>query len=87
MRQIRAAWEGGGSSGPDVRRRDCKEEDGGQSMPYWGSRKELAEVVELYRRGFIRVETSAFQISEVGTAYQMLRDGSISGRAVVRPNS
>ena len=55
--------------------------------PYWGSRGELIEVLELARRGQVNVEVQTFSIDEAPHAYELLHDGKIRGRAVVVPNS
>ncbi len=55
--------------------------------PYWGSRPELIEVLELARRGHISVEVERFNLDEAPRAYQLLHDGKIRGRAVVVPNA
>lgn len=55
--------------------------------PYWGSRGELIEVLELARRGQINVEVETFGLDEAPAAYQRLHDGTVRGRAVVVPNS
>lgn len=54
--------------------------------PYWGSRGELIEVLELARRGQIHVEVEKFSLDEAPRAYELLHDGKIRGRAVVVPN-
>ncbi len=54
--------------------------------PYWGSRPELIEVLELAQRGQISVEIEKFSLDEAPRAYQLLHDGKIRGRAVVVPN-
>ncbi len=55
--------------------------------PYWGSRSELIEVLELARRGQISVEVETFSLDEAPRAYQLLHDGKIRGRAVIVPNA
>lgn len=55
--------------------------------PYWGSRRELIEVLELARRGQINVEVQTFSLDDAPRAYRLLHDGKIRGRAVVVPNS
>jgi propanol-preferring alcohol dehydrogenase len=50
---------------------------------YWGYRDELMEVIELARRGQIRVHVEPFSIDEAPAAYQKLHDGTLTGRAVV----
>jgi propanol-preferring alcohol dehydrogenase len=53
--------------------------------PYWGSRSELFEVLELARAGAIHVETEVFPLDAAPEAYQRLHDGTLRGRAVVVP--
>jgi propanol-preferring alcohol dehydrogenase len=53
--------------------------------PYWGSRAELIEVLELARRGQVNVEVETFSLDEAPRAYELLHDGRIRGRAVVVP--
>jgi propanol-preferring alcohol dehydrogenase len=55
--------------------------------PYWGSRSELIEVLDLARTGQVSVEVERFSIDEAPRAYQLLHDGKIRGRAVVVPNA
>lgn len=52
---------------------------------YWGSRAELADVLELAARGLIRVTTTTFPLDQALDAYRALADGRIVGRAVVVP--
>ncbi len=54
--------------------------------PYWGSRAELIEVIELARRGQINVEVQRFSLDEAPHAYELLHEGKIRGRAVIVPN-
>lgn len=53
--------------------------------PYWGSRTELMEVLDLARAGLVRVHTERFGIDEAPEAYRRLHDGTVRGRAVVVP--
>lgn len=53
--------------------------------PYWGTRDELIEVLELARRGQIHVETEKFSLEEGPTAYERLHAGTLRGRAVIVP--
>ncbi|MDG9703904.1 NAD(P)-dependent alcohol dehydrogenase [Streptomyces sp. DH37] len=55
------------------------------SIPYWGTRPELAEVVALARAGRIRPHVEVFPLGEANEVYQRLRDGRIDGRAVLVP--
>jgi propanol-preferring alcohol dehydrogenase len=53
--------------------------------PYWGSRSELMEVLDLARAGLIHVETEAFTLDDAPEAYRRLHNGTLRGRAVVAP--
>lgn len=53
--------------------------------PYWGTRAELIEVLDLARHGAIHVETERFTLEEAPEAYRRLHEGTIRGRAVVVP--
>lgn len=54
------------------------------SMPFWGTRAELDQVLQLARRRLLRPEVEVFDFADVETAYQRLRSASVTGRAVVR---
>ncbi|MER7745509.1 NAD(P)-dependent alcohol dehydrogenase [Streptomyces bacillaris] len=56
------------------------------SAPYWGSRKELAEVLDLAHAGAVDVHVETYSIDEAPRAYERLHDGRINGRAVILPN-
>ncbi|WP_431779320.1 NAD(P)-dependent alcohol dehydrogenase [Microbacterium aurantiacum] len=53
--------------------------------PYWGSRSELMEVLDLARAGAISVHVETFGIDDAVTAYGKLHDGTVRGRAVIVP--
>jgi len=53
--------------------------------PYWGSRSELFEVLELARSGAIHVEIEVFCLDDAPKAYEKLHRGSLRGRAVIVP--
>jgi propanol-preferring alcohol dehydrogenase len=53
--------------------------------PYWGTRSELIEVLDLARAGAIHVEVERYTLEEAPEAYRKLHEGSIRGRAVVVP--
>ncbi|MEW2625655.1 NAD(P)-dependent alcohol dehydrogenase [Streptomyces sp. NPDC048106] len=55
------------------------------SLPFWGTRDELAEVVALARAGTLRVETEEFPLSAALDAIDRLRQGRIRGRGVLVP--
>ncbi|MEU1202026.1 NAD(P)-dependent alcohol dehydrogenase [Streptomyces sp. NPDC005813] len=56
------------------------------SAPYWGSRGELIEVLDLARAGAVSVHTETYSLDEAPLAYERLHAGKINGRAVVLPN-
>ncbi len=53
--------------------------------PYWGTRAELMEVLDLARTGRIVVETEVFSLADAPLAYEKLHAGTIRGRAVIVP--
>ncbi|MFV0450737.1 MAG: NAD(P)-dependent alcohol dehydrogenase [Propioniciclava sp.] len=53
--------------------------------PYWGSRSELMEVLDLRRQGAISVHVERYSIDQATEAYAKLHTGSVIGRAVVVP--
>lgn len=53
--------------------------------PYWGTRPELEEVLNLARAGAVEVHVEEFAIDDAVEAYTRLHDGSLRGRAVVVP--
>src|SRR3954471_3996410 len=53
--------------------------------PYWGTRSELMEVLDLARAGAIHVEVERYALDQAPEAYRKLHDGTIRGRAVVVP--
>lgn len=55
------------------------------SIPYWGSRVELMEVIAMARDGRIRAETTEFPLSDAVAVYGKLKAGQITGRAVLKP--
>jgi propanol-preferring alcohol dehydrogenase len=60
--------------------------DASITYPYWGSAIELAEVLELARGGHIHAHVERFPLERAPDAYQRMRDGSLTGRAVITPN-
>lgn len=54
--------------------------------PYWGTRAELADVVELARQGLVSSHVETFSLEEAPEAYERLHAGEINGRAVVLPH-
>jgi propanol-preferring alcohol dehydrogenase len=55
------------------------------SIPYWGSRVELMEVIAMARHGRIHAETTEFPLEEAVSVYGKLKAGQITGRAVLVP--
>ena len=51
----------------------------------WGTRAELAEVVELARAGVIRMEVERTSLEDVPAAYERLEAGAVRGRVVAVP--
>ncbi|SOD65456.1 alcohol dehydrogenase, propanol-preferring [Streptomyces zhaozhouensis] len=56
------------------------------AAPYWGSRSELAEVLELARAGAVEVRVETYSLDEAPAAYERLHAGKVNGRAVILPN-
>jgi len=50
---------------------------------YWGNRAELVEVLDLAARGLLHAEVTRFDLDHATEAYDLLRRGEVSGRAVV----
>lgn len=59
--------------------------DAAVRIPYWGSRSELIEVLDLARAGKIGVEVQTYRLDEGTKAYEDLSSGAIRGRAVLVP--
>jgi propanol-preferring alcohol dehydrogenase len=55
------------------------------SIPYWGSRVELMEVIAMARDGRIHAETTEFPLDKAADVYAQLKAGEITGRAVLVP--
>jgi propanol-preferring alcohol dehydrogenase len=56
------------------------------SIPYWGSRVELMEVIAMARDGRIHAETIEFPLEQAVEVYDRLKAGQIAGRAVLIPD-
>ena len=52
---------------------------------YWGSRPELTELLALAASGQVSAESSIYSLEHGAQAYRDLRDGLVTGRAVVVP--
>jgi propanol-preferring alcohol dehydrogenase len=59
--------------------------DAAVRVPYWGSRSELIEVLELARSGRVSVETQRYSLADGPKAYEALAAGTVRGRAVIVP--
>lgn len=57
------------------------------SIPYWGSRVELMEVIAMARAGRIHAETTEFPLHQAVDVYDRLKKGQITGRAVLVPDA
>ena len=53
--------------------------------PYWGSRSELREVLDLARVGAVTVHTEVYGLDDAVRAYEKLHAGTVRGRAVIVP--
>ncbi len=56
------------------------------TIPYWGTRVELMEVIALAEAGKIAPHVEYFALQDALTAYHRMRDGQLEGRAVIVPN-
>jgi propanol-preferring alcohol dehydrogenase len=57
------------------------------SIPYWGTRVELMEVIGMARAGRIHAETTSFPLTKAVDVYEKLKAGQITGRAVLVPDA
>lgn len=55
------------------------------STPYWGSRPELIELIELARQGAVSAHVEEYGLADAPAVYDRLRRGHIKGRAVILP--
>lgn len=60
--------------------------DAAVRAPYWGSRAELIEVLDLARSGAVDVHVETYSLDEAPQAYERLHQGLVKGRAVILPN-
>ncbi|GIH81065.1 oxidoreductase [Planobispora longispora] len=56
------------------------------SMLYWGSRPELMELVTLARQRRITPRVETFPLEQAAEVYRRLREGRLTGRAVLLPH-
>ncbi len=59
--------------------------DAALRIPYWGSRSELVEVLDLARSGQVGVEVQRYSLDDGPKAYEALAAGAVRGRAVIVP--
>ncbi|TMR94064.1 NAD(P)-dependent alcohol dehydrogenase [Nonomuraea basaltis] len=89
-RSLRADGElvvvGSGGGRLSVRKPGPLPQGGRISLPFWGTRPELTEVISLARSGALRVEVERFPLSAAGEALARLRAGQLKGRAVLVPD-
>lgn len=55
------------------------------ASPYWGSRSELIELVDLAHQGVLEIAVERFSLDEGVEAYRRLAAGTLRGRAVIVP--
>lgn len=55
------------------------------NTPFYGSRVELMEVLDLKRKGLINIEYTTYPLSQAIEVYEKLAQGQINGRAVLIP--
>lgn len=53
--------------------------------PYWGTREDLYEVIELAKAGKLEIHTEVFTMDQAVEGYRRLHEGTVTGRAVVVP--
>ncbi|MGP3918827.1 zinc-binding dehydrogenase [Nonomuraea sp. 10N515B] len=89
-RSLRADGElvvvGSGGGRLSVRKPGPLPQGGLISLPFWGTRRELTEVISLGRSGALRVEAERFPLSAAHEALARLRAGQLKGRAVLVPD-
>ncbi|MFE8938369.1 NAD(P)-dependent alcohol dehydrogenase [Streptomyces sp. NPDC007872] len=56
------------------------------ASPYWGTRAELIEVLDLARAGAVDVHVETYALDDAPKAYERLHEGRVRGRAVILPN-
>ncbi|WP_067688901.1 NAD(P)-dependent alcohol dehydrogenase [Nocardia jejuensis] len=55
------------------------------AAPYWGSRSELIELIDLAHEGVLDIAVERFSLDDAPEAYRRLSAGSLRGRAVIVP--
>lgn len=57
------------------------------AAPYWGTLPDLYEVIALAEAGKVKPRIEVFPLDRVKEAYRELREGRVSGRAVIVPSA
>lgn len=57
------------------------------TIPYWGTRPELLDVVALAQAGKIVPHVEQYALEQASEVYQRMETGAIKGRAVFVPSS
>ena len=55
------------------------------TIPFWGNRHEMRELIALAQSGKIKAHVEKFALADSEAAYEKLHDGNVRGRAVVMP--
>lgn len=55
------------------------------TIPFWGNRHEMRELLALAQAGKINAHVEKFSLADSASAYERLHDGRVRGRAVVMP--
>jgi len=55
------------------------------SIPYWGARHELIELIDLAHQGVLDIAVERFDLEDSVEAYRRLAAGTLEGRAVIVP--
>lgn len=55
------------------------------TSPYWGSRSELIELIDLAHEGVLEIAVERFSLDDAPEAYRRLAAGTLRGRAVIVP--
>jgi propanol-preferring alcohol dehydrogenase len=77
---------GSGGGGLDVRKGAGLPAGARVAFPFWGSRPELVQVLDLARAGALRVAVETFPLDQAAEALRRLRAGTVRGRAVLLPH-
>jgi propanol-preferring alcohol dehydrogenase len=76
---------GSGGGAPELRKGAGLPLGARVAFPFWGSRPELEQVLDLARAGALRVAVETFPLDQAAEALHRLRAGTVRGRAVLVP--